>query len=692
MKEKLQKKMLILLPLLALLWLNYYIDSQSESYLSYITIIVLYFIIIFLVSGKNKYFNIEKLHEKRYYISSIIFIFLVVFKFHGSSIAIWDDIYVDYGKSEVEKSVYIGTPRPIRSDEWNVQTTIYLSQLMKEEKLTRINENMRSDGEDMVVASYAPVLDPTIIGKPFNWGFLFLDKERGFSWYWCLKVISLFMLSYEISLMLSKRNKKISLLGATFISLAPAMQWWFSTFVVDLIIFAQGALVATYYYFRNINNLKNKLLNLVLFSICGIGFIISLYPPIQVSLGYLCAIIFIYLIIKNKDKIKKNDIIYFLIAAIFIISIVAYFLITSKDALALMLNTVYPGARVETGGNLDFNMVNGYVISWLLPYKELFFSNQCEVSTFVSLIPLVGILFFFRKKKDEDNKLVVYMFIYMIIMFIFIVFGFPEMLSKLTLFSFIPANRMNITLGLTSIYILIILLPNIVKNRNEMKLSLASCITIITVAIIFIPQYGTDAHKYLTKIGVITSAFVLTILIYLIVRGYIKELLPYSIIFMIITGFFVNPIARTLNPIYGKEISKNIININENNPGKWVSIDNMFGATFLFANGVETFNGVHYYPDLKMWEMLDKENKYEDIYNRYAHVRVGFTNEETNFELLHADAIKVNINIDELKKTGIKYILSNSKLDEEYNTKEESYFKELYFNTVDNTYIYEYIQ
>ena len=60
MKEKLKKIVLILLPLLALLGLNYYIDRQSQSYLNYITIIVLYFIIIFLVSGKNKYFNIEK--------------------------------------------------------------------------------------------------------------------------------------------------------------------------------------------------------------------------------------------------------------------------------------------------------------------------------------------------------------------------------------------------------------------------------------------------------------------------------------------------------------------------------------------------------------------------------------------------------------------------------------------------------
>lgn len=691
MKENLKKVVLFLIPMLTLLGLNHYIETQGESYISYLGIIVLYCIAMLLVSNKNKYFCIEKVHKVRYYIATILFIILVVFKFHGSSIGMWDYLYKDYGDETVQTKIYEGTPRSIRSDEWLVQTPLYLSQVMKEDKLTRINENMRSNGEDMVVASYSPVLDATILGKPFSWGFLFLDKERGFSWYWWLKVISLFMVSYEMALMLSKRNKKIALFGASCIAFSPGIQWWFSTFVADLIIFAQGALVATYYYFRSKEDIKKKIINLIIFTICGIGFVISLYPAIQVCLGYLCAIIFIYLIVKNKEKIKKKDILYFSVSVFVILSVIAYFIFTAREALSLMLGTTYPGARVELGGNSELYLLSSYAFSWLLPYKDPQMLNASELSSFISLIPLTLIIFFFRKRDDEDNKLMVSMYIYMIIMLIFVVFGFPEILAKITLFSYIPVLRLLLVVGLTSTYLLIMILSNIVQRENKINIVISSVITIASIIIIYLPLYGSEGHKYLHKEGVLIGMLVFAILIYLFVRGYTKNLLPYVMVFMIIAGFFVNPISRTLAPIYEKEVCKNIVKINKEDPGKWVSINNLYGASLLIANGVEVFNGVHYYPDLNMWRTLDTENIYEDIYNRYAHVLFDITNEETKFELVQVDTIKVSVSIKDLYKTGIKYLLSNEDLCE-YNTSEKINFKELYYNVVDDTYIYEIVQ
>ncbi|MBE6049638.1 MAG: hypothetical protein E7214_02990 [Clostridium sp.] len=692
MKDNLRKFILFLVPLLALLWLSYYIQSVNsyESYMSYITVVILYCLFVLLLCD-TKFFLLEKIHKVRYYLAVILFIFLVAFKFHGSSIANWDQLYKDYGEENVQTTVLEGTPRPIRSDEWLVQTPLYLSQVMKEDKLTRVNENIRSDGEDMVLAAYSPVLDVTILGKPFNWGFIFLDTERGFSWYWCLKVISLFMFSYEMSLMLSKRNKEISLLGAICITLSPAIQWWFSTFVADIIIFAQGAIVATYYYFRSNGDVKKKILNLVLFVICGIGFILSLYPPIQVSLGYLCAIIFIYLVVKNKEKIKKKDIIYFAIASCIIIATISYFIFTAKEAISLMLGTAYPGARVEHGGNLDSYMISGYAFSWLLPYKDVPVSNPSELSSFISLLPLSFILFFFRKKDDEDNNLIIFIYVYILIMMLFSVIGFPEKLAKLTLFSYVSPQRLMIIVGLASTYLLIMLLSNIACRENKINILISSIVTIISSIIMCLSLYNTDAYKYLTDDGFIVSIVVFTVMIYLWVRGYIKYLVPYTLIFMVMAGFFVNPIARTLSPIYEKEVFKNAVRINKENPGKWASIENIYGASLLEANGLKVFNGVHYYPDLEMWRSLDTENIYENVYNRYAHVVVGITTEKTNFELIQPDVIKVNVNFEELYKIGIKYLLINENLNV-YNTTEKNRFKELYYNVIDDTYIYEVVE
>lgn len=693
MKKIFEKYIKLLVPLIILLIVNFYIIKGKKSIVTAFAIIVVYILISIIISTKNKFINIESFHKKRYYIAITLFVLLVSFKFHGSSIGCWDNYYHDYGENYT-KSTILGEPRGIRSDEWLVQTPMYMAQATLEDGLQRKNTNINPDGQDMIVSYYTPVLDLTIIGSPMNWGFLFLDVERAFSWYWNFKVIALFMLSYEMALMLSNRNRKIALFGATLIAYSSASQWWFSTVVVNLTIFSQGCIVATYYYLRNnsrSNSIKKKILLAAMFIVSGVGFILTLYPAMQVPLGYLSAILFLYLVIKNKDYINKKDIIIFAISLGVIIGVVGYFLLTAKDAISAVSNTVYPGKRFEVGGNYDFKLLSNYIFDWLLPYREVNFLNSSEVSGFVSLIPLIFILFFFKKKDAEDKKLINIIFVYMLIMLSFIVIGFPSILAKITLFSYSTANRMMLVLGLTCNYLLFMLLP---RMKEEMtKLSVVIPVTVVTILIIFIPHYHTISHNYLNRSGAIIAIGIFSMLIYLIARNDIKRLVPYGVILMIITGFTVNPIARTLAPIMNKSVSKEIVKINKEEPGKWAAVggNSLFGGNLLYANGVETYDGVKYYPNLDMWHALDEDDKYKDVYNRYHHIILNLTEEDTKFTLLQPDQIEVKVNIDDLNKTGIKYLLSSENL-ERFNTNENRYFKELYYNSVDNAYIYEYVK
>ncbi|PRR83053.1 DUF7657 domain-containing protein [Clostridium vincentii] len=690
MKEKTSKITRSILPLLILYILNYYIGKYGESsnghvYLKYILITIIYCSVYIVINTKNKYLNILNIHRIRYYILAIIFIILVLFKIQGSSIGIWDDYYKDYGGQEI-KTVYAGVPRDVRSDEWLVQTPIYLSQVTGEGTLSRINPNIRSDGQDIVVSAYSPALDITNIGKPFNWGFFFLDKERGLSWYWNLKLLGLFILSYEMALILGKRNKSIAVIGAMLITFASASQWWFSS-IVDLIIFSQALVVSIYYYLRT-SNVKLKIVNTLLFIIAGIGFVISLYPPIQVPLGYLTLIFLVFIVLKNKHKIKRKDITIFLISVILIFAVIGYFVYTAMDALTLLSSTVYPGARVELGGSRDFASIGNYLFGWLLPYKDVPYANSSELSGYISLLPVVIILFFFRNRKDRNNKLIIAVVVFMLIMCSFTLFKYPEFLAKITLFSYVPESRMRITLGLAGTYLICLLLPNLLEKKN--KTSMAIIVTVVSLGILFIPLYKSQAYEYLGAGGTIMAIILFAILIYYIVKGYVKEMVPFVVVFMLITGFFVNPVCSGVAPIYEKEVSKAITRINEVDSGKWAAVDSLVGGEFLNANGVEVFNSAHHYPDLNMWQSLDENNEYENVYNRFAHIIVEITEKENSFELAQNDVVKVNININELDKTGIKYFMSGNDLSE-FNKDGETIFEELYFNTIDNVYIYEYV-
>lgn len=62
---------------------------------------------------------------------------------------------------------------------------------------------------------------------------------------------------------------------------------------------------------------------------------------------------------------------------------------------------------------------------------------------------------------------------------------------------------------------------------------------------------------------------------------------------------------------------------------------------------------------MELWHKLDKDGEYEDIYNRYSHVQVEFTNDETSFKLLTPDYFTLFLNINDLEKLNVDYILSD---------------------------------
>ncbi|WP_143316586.1 hypothetical protein [Clostridium sp. HBUAS56017] len=691
MGEKLKYYIKLLIPLLILVVLNFYVMEGKRAIITALVIVALYIFILFITERKNNIINIDNIHRKRYHIAIMLFVVLVAFKFHGSSIQYWDNYYRDYGDNYT-KTIFWGEPRSIRSDEWLSQTPMYMAQASQEGGLERYNTNINPDGQDMVMAYSTPVADLTMIGNPVNWGYLFLDQERAFSWYWNFKAIALFLLSYEMALILSKRSKNIALFGAALISYAAASQWWFSTVIPNLVMYSQACIVVTYYYFRvKSNSIKSKIALATIFAISGIGYILNLYPAIQVPLGYLTAILFLYLAFKNRDKIKKKDIIIFSTSIVAILGVIGYFLITAKDSIQAISNTVYPGARFEIGGNYDLKLISNYIFDWLLPYREIKFSNASELSGFVSLLPLIIILFFFKKKEDEDKILINVLFVYMLIMLSFLLVSYPRIIAKVTLFSYSTTNRMMVIMGLACNYLLFMLLPRLKEGITKLRVAIP--VTIITIFIIFIPHYHTISHDYLRRSGAIIAILIFSTLIYLIARRDIKRLVPYGVILMLITGFTVNPIARTLAPILQKEVSKAVTSINKESPGKWVAIGerSRFGGQFLFANGVETYNGVKYYPNLDMWHALDEERKYEDVYNRFEHTIVNLTEDETKFILLQPDCIEVRININSFDKTGVKYVMSSENLDF-YNKNGKQLFKQLYYNETDHTYIYEYIK
>lgn len=76
--------------------------------------------------------------------------------------------------------------------------------------------------------------------------------------------------------------------------------------------------------------------------------------------------------------------------------------------------------------------------------------------------------------------------------------------------------------------------------------------------------------------------------------------------------------------------------------------------------GAPTINSVNIYPALDRWKKLDPNGENFQIYNRYAHIRIKLGNEPTKFYPEFLDAFNLDLNVDDIPKLEIKYIMSRN--------------------------------
>lgn len=625
--------------------------------------------------------------NKRLIIGILIIILFTILKISGSSINEWNTFFND---GENYNGVLLGESRSIRSDEWAVFTPMALSQTKSD--FSYFNDIVRGTSTDMYIEYGQPVLDYSIIFRPFQIGYLFLGAEMGLAFFWCSRFIILFLISFEFCLKIITRqgsnlhrNYLFSFLYACSLSLSSFIQWWFSiNGLVEMLFFAQLALILFNQYFQEKSKLKKFFFSICI-SWCACGFILTFYPPWQVPTGYILLLFIIYIFINNfkNYKFNKYDLINIFIFIIFLGCSLGYIFYRSWDTILSILNTVYPGNRETTGGGILYNFFY-YTANLFTPFDtNVPGSNVCEIASVFTLFPLnilfcIFILIYQHKTKKKKDLLLILLLIFTIFLSVYCILGFPATLSKLTLLSLSQSGR---TVAIIGILNLIILLRSIFIAK-ELSINLFKPIYTISyilcaeVIVFFsneaLPEYLTKQRLLLINLFI----FLILFAIYLYLNKHHSIFI--SLIFLsigIICGCTVNPIQHGLDAIYEHSIIKEIEKLNTEDPGKWIVAECSFPINNIpIMAGAPCINSTNVYPNLKLWSSLDQDNKYEDIYNRYAHINIKFTKKkDTSFELLQADSFSVNLSLKDLNKINPQYILTQSNLSkfnlEKYNYK-----------------------
>lgn len=596
----------------------------------------------------------------RWLIALAVFIVMVALQLHISNSGSF--AYRFNGDPSVQESILFGTPRVMRTDEYNVQLPYYFSQFYN--GYQQISHQMSITGQDMIVGYNAPVLAPTLIGKPFIWGYILLGNAYGLSWYFSSKLILMFMVSLEMFLILGK-NRYMAVFGAFVLTFAPASQWWISPHFYDAIFWSCTLFVVGYWFFAASGWKK------VLFTVLAIasmtGFVLALFPSLQVPCGLLMLLLMIACLWRDRKNIVWKKSLFFYIAAVLagLALILVPLLLQIREPLTTLSETEYPGSRVSIGGYGAPWMLFVNLTSMMQPFADPGYLNNSEISSYthfaVAFMIFYPYLHYCLKKQNNGQRFVgTVLFVSLIVQMLFLLFPLPEWLVKITLLSY--ANRMQTVFGLTGTIFTIWSLVMVSTIRIPHKL-LAGAITCVIYGILswltvppmlfpgLVALVGGADYIYAICIA-------LTVLLFLAFTSWRQIFYCVLILWTAVSGLLVNPLMQGTASVTDYEYARAVQSLVEENPDAWwlsTGADQVQG--FLLANGAKVLNGVNFYPDFEKWEILDPEGKDFDTENRYAHIEVHITGDpQSKIELISLDLIHLSLTPSDLAKLNVRYL------------------------------------
>ena len=683
-KNKNLKLILIIIQTFMAYLLSVYILNNGINLSVMFKIDIFLFILIWLISFfilchlivplKNLY---DWLFKKRFMLGLLLFLLLVLGKFNGSSYGMWNT-YIEPNYPVSSLNSIMAPIRAIRSDEWLVNSPHVLSEF--DNNFAYYNSFSRSVPTDMFTTLPVPIKSIMIVTKPFLIGYLFLGKDYGMSFYWWGRLIVLFLVTFEFFRIFTKDNRKLSLLGTILVTFSPAIFWWYSQYLVEQLIGGNLAIIM-FYHLLHSKEKKKK----ILYSVgIGLGFLIfffTLYPAWLIPLGYFYLILALYILYEyhKLEKIKLKDLAYLLIPiSIFLVFLIIFFM-KSYDTYKIISSTIYPGGRISLG-NEGFANLFYYPLSILFPYLNM--NNPCEASTFYSFFPFSLILaVYLIIKNRKDNILLISLTILVTLFILVTILPIPSILAKLTLLSRVPGTRLAVIISYILVFITILVLNKINLTKNSKNI-----LFVLSVIIAFgVTYYGYKLilPNYSIKVFLLGSFALLVIFGLMIFKKENLLLLSITLLCLLAT-IWVNPLMKGFSGIYEKPLAKELENYQDENK-KWLVLDNFVIPNYFLANGLKVINSTNVYPNMDFYHLLDKDLKYEDVYNRYAHLEVTLTDDETSFSNSGEDLVRLNLNNNDLCKLDVDYLGSLTDVSKFAN--QNVSFEEMYH--LDNVYLYQ---
>ncbi len=583
-----------------------------------------------------------------------------IFSIHGFSLAYWH--FLDQSP---EDEVLFGKAQGVRNDDWDVWLPFSFSQIKHDPPFALVNETVGL-GQNMALIVSAPIADPIIFFRPYTWGY-FVGPDFGMGWCWGVYVFGFIAAFYLLFMELSGGRSALSLAAAVAILFSPFFQFWglnsafLAASLAACVVAAHRALFstrrrATYLY--------------------GIGlgwsagaFLLALYPPFQVVMGYFGLFTLLGLVLRSLKQgrtIRWNrDQTFGLVAALLLVGFASGRLLQiATDAIEITQGTIYPGQRFASGGAATLWQVfsNNVFPHYFVRESPTFGDTICEAASFILLSPLI--LFLLCRKPHRSalvtDPLLLSLFAFTALLMVWNLFGFPEYLARFTLLSKAPEARTVIGFGVADVALVVAFLSS--SRTSEIRFSsragiavfLALVLSLLIALLLVIASHEKDVLQSGALLQVSALIVAQLVIAFLLTRKRQSALFVFAAVNVVSTGWF-NPVVQGgYEYIWNNPVSAKIRELDATRDGhsSWIILDDMMLGQLPPMLGVRSLTGVQFYPQMQIWSVLDPQRRQEHGYNRFAHVvfhlldtpfepRIGSPAPEVTFVEIHPDDPKL---------------------------------------------------
>jgi hypothetical protein len=595
-------------------------------------------------------------------------------KLNGTSTALWKSVDE---RNDRSAGLIAGTPKGIRADEWLVQTPWTWSQAKQDPAFPTTNRNVGNGLAPLV--TNLPAWHWTAFFRPQMWGFFFLSTESAFAFNWNLKWFAMLLSGFLFLRIVAQGDNFLALSGSLILLFASYIQWWFSTptcmpEMISMVFFGLWAL-------HVMCHTKSR------WAIIGAGivlltaieqFVFCSYPRFQIPLAYLAAALLAggWASYGNRRGGVRKSQGYFLAGSLTFILVMAaaiswrWFQEVSPTIQEIR-GLIYPGQVVSSGGSFPW-------YRFLAPFLEFGMTedhyppslgNVCEASGFILLAPFLAGAFLRDLWRRRVDPLFTAVVLFLALIISFIAWGVPMWLARATGWLYVASSRAILAMGVASI----IALVRYLADRSSQPRGEKSTLLIGTSAVslgLFACLY--TANTQLANFAALPEVVAVALYFSLVFSLLWRRVRVASSLLLLVPSVYanglVNPVGRGVPGLARNSVLHRLENIHKSDPkALWLvvtdtaaSSQSLFIAQFVKATGANVLGGVRCMPVHEMVRVLDPENKYAAVYNRFAGIFFMVTPDESPvFELLAPGHYQVRLPMQPhiLERLGVRFLV-----------------------------------